>query len=377
VLAHPDPDVAGLLGARWRIKTWSWHEGDDARRRIGGFAGWLDGSPVWASARGTSRTVLARHARALAQLPLAPGAPSPDRDDDCVEVRLFARYPIERVTQRERIASPGTLRGDYRVAFRNGNTIGIGSSGELVLVAPEQHDAAPTLVARLSREDYVARVLEREAAAEPVEAARALAIVVRTYLQQNQRPGSNCATIDDSSATQRVLPRAPGAAARAIAAWTRDLVLAGATVRYHLDEPGPDRLAWSEAVSQAGSGARYDRILAQAFPRARLARWGQAVNDCGAVDGAAAWLRRQLPAWRPRLDAEIGYAETTDFEICRLASGRPHVDRLRRRLYVRALRSQQDRLDLTHEYLHLAFEAHPNGQDETYVEALARRLLQE
>jgi uncharacterized protein YfaQ (DUF2300 family) len=44
---------------------------------------------------------------------------------------------------------------------------------------------------------------------------------------------------------------------------------------------------------------------------------------------------------------------------------------------VRGVRSLQDRLDLTHEYLHLAFEAHPNGQDETYIEGLARHLLLE
>ena len=41
------------------------------------------------------------------------------------------------------------------------------------------------------------------------------------------------------------------------------------------------------------------------------------------------------------------------------------------------LQSLQDRLDLTHEYLHLAFDAHPNGQDETYIEGLARHLLLE
>ena len=63
--------------------------------------------------------------------------------------------------------------------------------------------------------------------------------------------------------------------------------------------------------------------------------------------------------------------------MCRLYSGNPHVDRERRRIYVRGLLSLQDRLDLTHEYLHLAFDAHPNGQDETYIEGLARHLLLE
>lgn len=98
---------------------------------------------------------------------------------------------------------------------------------------------------------------------------------------------------------------------------------------------------------------------------------------CQALPNAEDWLRRQRREWRPVLDAEPGYAEIPQFSVCRLASGRPHVDRERRRIFVRGLFSLQDRLDLTHEYLHLAFEAHPNGQDEAYVERLARQLLLE
>ena len=60
-----------------------------------------------------------------------------------------------------------------------------------------------------------------------------------------------------------------------------------------------------------------------------------------------------------------------------MAAGRPYVDRERQRIFVRGFFSLQDRLDLTHEYLHLAFVAHPNGQDEAYVEGLARTLLLE
>ena len=35
----------------------------------------------------------------------------------------------------------------------------------------------------------------------------------------------------------------------------------------------------------------------------------------------------------------------------------------------------QDRLDLTHEYLHLAFDGYPTGLDENYIETLTRQLL--
>ncbi|EFJ1116712.1 hypothetical protein HII00_000948 [Escherichia coli] len=33
------------------------------------------------------------------------------------------------------------------------------------------------------------------------------------------------------------------------------------------------------------------------------------------------------------------------------------------------------RLDLTHEYLHLAFDGYPTGLDENYIETLTRQLL--
>ncbi|ORB30091.1 SpoIID/LytB domain-containing protein, partial [Mycobacterium paraseoulense] len=85
---------------------------------------------------------------------------------------------------------------------------------------------------RVSREEYVARVLEREASAQPKEAARALAVTIRTYLLQNAAPRGECLAIDDSSQRQRVAPRPASAPTRRIAAWSADLVLAGATVNY-------------------------------------------------------------------------------------------------------------------------------------------------
>ena len=98
---------------------------------------------------------------------------------------------------------------------------------------------------------------------------------------------------------------------------------------------------------------------------------------CQPLPVAEDWLHKQRRSWRELLDREPGYAETAEFAVCRLYSGNPHVDRERRRIYVRGLLSLQDRLDLAHEYLHLAFDAHPNGQDETYIEGLARHLLLE
>jgi uncharacterized protein YfaQ (DUF2300 family) len=136
-------------------------------------------------------------------------------------------------------------------------------------------------------------------------------------------------------------------------------------------------LSWAQAVEQAKSGQRYDAILLHAYPRASLSRWDNPVASCEALPAAQDWLLKQRRGWRQRLESEVGYNEISAFAVCRVAFGRPYVDRERQRIYVRGVLSLQDRLDLTHEYLHLAFEAHPNGQDENYIEGLARHLLLE
>lgn len=368
VLNAADGNVVGELGGRLRVKTWSWLGDQDPQSRQGGFAGWTaDGSPIWAGGRGTSQMVLRHYGAALATvLP----ASWPAEAGRCVEVGLFSRYPVSRVLAGNQAVTSGPLQGDYRVEFANGNALDIHSDGELFLLNDK-------LVARLDREEYVARVLEREAKSEPAEAAKALAVAIRTYLLQNATRNGECLSIDDSSTRQRVAPRPASAESRNIAAWTSDLVLAGSTVTYHSDQPGPDKLAWQQAVEQANAGQRYDAILLHAYPRASLSRWDNPVASCEALPAAQDWLQKQRRGWRPRLESETGYNEVSTFAVCKLAFGRPFVDRERQRIYVRGVLSLQDRLDLTHEYLHLAFEAHPNGQDETYIEGLARHLLLE
>lgn len=372
VLNAGDGAVVGEVGGRLRVKTWSWLADQDPQSRQGGFAGWLvDGTPLWVGGRGTSQRVLKDYAQALNQV--LPDNPPVDKGR-CVEVSLFSRYPLKSVSQKGQPARPGALQGDYRVEFANGNRLDIHSAGELFL---QQDPAAQRLVARLDREEYVARVLQREASSEPAEAAKALAVAIRTYLLQNAGRSGECLSIDDSSNRQRVAPRPATAEARAIAAWTSDLVLAGTQVTYHSDLSAPDKLSWQQAVEQARAGQRYDAILLHAYPRASLSRWDNPVASCEPLPAAQEWLLKQRRRWRQPLEQEIGYNEISQFAVCRLSFGRPYVDRERQRIYVRGVLSLQDRLDLTHEYLHLAFEAHPNGQDETYIEGLARHLLLE
>ena len=368
------PDLITNLGGRLRVKTWSWYRNQNPKQRIGGFAGWLnDGSPLWAVGQGSSADILAKYSQALDSfLPVTAAQLGPD---SCVDVNLFVRYPINAVYERyKQVKDSGILRGAYKLQFANGNTIGIESAGDIML--SRQQDKL-LLRARMSREEYVARVLDREAAATPLQAARALAITARSYLLQNAAHDGECLLVDDSSASQRVAPRPASEAARAVAAWTADVVMAGGAVNYHLDTPGPNRLVWRDAVALANSGMHFDAILRQAFPRNSLASWQKPASACEPLADAEEWLTRRLPRWRELLDSEPGYAETTVFSVCRLQAGNPHVDKNSRRIFVRSILSQQDRLDITHEYLHLAFEAYPSGQDENYIEHLARRLLLE
>jgi uncharacterized protein YfaQ (DUF2300 family) len=374
------PVLAGSVGSRLRIKTWSWLDPADPRKRVGGFAGWLaDGTPVWASGPGTSYRLLADYASALEKvLPVVQ-----DRDPQpCVEIDLFDRYPIRSLETLagESVQSSGALDGRYRVHFENGNSTEVIGERDLFFLAPMQGNTdsssrPATLVARVTREEYVARVLDREAEAEPIEAAKALAIAARTYLLQNAARQGECLQIKDSSHHQRFAPRPASRAARAIAHWSSSLVLAGAPVNYHQTDAGPNRLSWQQAKDQALQGWRYDAILAAAFPRSNLASWDNPRVSCEPLPDAEHWLQSQLSRWRPMLDAQPGYQEQRQFGVCRLQAGNPHVDRQRRQIYVRALRTQQDRLDLTHEYLHLAFAAYPSGQDEHFIETLTRRLL--
>lgn len=368
VLNAADGNVVGELGGRLRVKTWSWLGDQDPTSRQGGFGGWTaDGTPIWAGGSGTSQMVLRHYGQALSEvLP----AHWPAEAGSCVEVGLFSRYPIAQVLSGDHVAPSGPLQGDYRVEFSNGNRLDIHSDGELFLLDGK-------LVARLDREEYVARVLQREARPEPTEAAKALAIAIRTYLLQNATRSGDCLSIDDSSNRQRVAPRPAAAQQREIAAWTSDLVLAGRTVTYHSNQPEPGKLSWQQAVEQANAGQRFDAILLHAYPGASLSRWDNPIASCNALPAAQDWLQSQQRVWRQRLQNEVGYNQVSTFAVCRLAFGRPYVDRERQRIYVRGVLSLQDRLDLTHEYLHLAFEAHPNGQDETYIEGLARHLLLE
>jgi len=362
-------------GSLLRAKTWTMPDPARPGASIGGAAGWLaDGSPGWLGGQGASASVL-RNAAPLLR-PLLATVPVPD-DGACVLVDMFERYPLREVTVAGpggKAAPQGRLEGSYLAAFANGNSLRLDSRSELSLL--RRAGAPPQVVGRFGLNDYVARVVEREGDTAEPEAARALAVAARSYLVQQAARAQGCFHIADSSRTQRVLPRAPTAAARRAADQTDGLVLAGVAVRYHHDAGGKGRMAWTEAKRAAGQGLAFDAILARWWPQATLTSFQSPVaGDCLDVAGARQWLAGRAPQWQGRLAAEPGYEAPPLPAVCAVREGRPYADARRNRLYIHRLASEDDRIALAHEYLHLAFAHHPRGQDETFIEAMARKLV--
>jgi uncharacterized protein YfaQ (DUF2300 family) len=361
-------------GSVLRAKTWTMPDPARPGASIGGAAGWLaDGTPVWLGGPGGSARVLAAAAPRVA--PLLARVTVPD-DGACVLVDFFSRYPIRQVLGDTGPAAvpDGPLRGHFRIGFINGNWARVESRGELRL----DRDAAgaPQLIGRFGMNDYVARVVEREGDTSQPEAAKALAVAARTYVTQHGSRDHGCLRIDDSSSTQRVLPRSPTAAARRAADLTDALVLTGVPVQYHHDKAAAGQMSWLAAKASAQDGLTFDAILARTWPQATLTSFASPLSgDCIVVAGAQAWLQRNAPLWARRMDGAAGY-ETPDVPaVCAVREGRPYADAQRNRVYVYRLQTEEDRIALAHEYVHLAFQHHPRGVDEAFVERTARMLI--
>ncbi len=157
-------------------------------------------------------------------------------------------------------------------------------------------------------------------------------------------------------------------------AWTQDLIYAGDPVHYHGSRATEGTLSWRHATAQAGQESvmiRYSRLLIPTTALAAGERHAQPASYY--PKRKPGW--RKMPQWRRILQGETGYNEPDVFAVCRLVSGFPYTDRQQKRLFIRNFFTLQDRLDLTHEYLHLAFDGYPTGLDENYIETLTRQLL--
>ncbi len=373
--------VVPSLGAGPRFKTWSWPVGGE---RAGGAAGWLaDGTPFWFGAAGTSKTALHAHAAWIARSLAAAGLdhvaadPAALAAQPCVAVTLFTRYPIATVAGADgRAAQPGTIVGPHRVTFANGHVLPIDASPGLQLrVGGDAQSHALFLDARWPLEDYVARVVDREGEGADVQAARALAVAARSYVLQNGASQEGCRRIADDSRAQRVSPNPPTRAARDAAAFTEGLVLDGPAVHYHSTASADGQMSWRAAVASSRAGTSFQSILASAYPQSRLAAFDASV-DCAPLPEARDWLLAAQRRWREPLRREAGFEPLpATLQVCRLAFGTPHSDQRLLQIRVRDWSTQDGRVALLHEYLHLAFRHHPNGQDEDFVERLARQLV--
>ena len=135
-------------------------------------------------------------------------------------------------------------------------------------------------------------------------------------------------------------------------------------------------MAWSEAVRQARQGKHYDELLATAYPGGALSTFGNTGARCQRLAQNEDWLARSVPRWQRVLLREAGYESPPQAPlVCALSSGAPYSEQSRNRIFMRPLATREDRITLAHEYLHLGLRRHPRGQDEEYVERLARRLV--
>ena len=349
-----------LMGSGPRFKTYSWR--DAAGKRIGGGGGWLaDGTPFWFIGPGASRQVLDRYAEPLAAA-LPPIGTIDDEAAPCVDVRFFARYPIRRL-QRSASGDSGAS-----IEFANGKQLRLRSIHGLQIA---DEAGQPVVRGRFALEDYVARVVDREGDARHTEAARALAVAARSYVQQQGQPVAGCLAIADDSRQQRVAANPPTPAALAAARFTEGLTL-DVPVRYHHHRSGRNLMSWQRAVDLDRTGARYDAILADAYGSAAVG--GLATGDCQRLAAAEQWLARQADTWRHQLAGRSGFEMPAPVTVCALGGGNPYSDQAKNRIYVRDWMSGQGRLTLTHEYLHLAFRFHPDGGDEGFIERTARAL---
>jgi uncharacterized protein YfaQ (DUF2300 family) len=358
------PSWGGLL----RVKTYTWRDQpEDAF--IGGFAGWLpDGSAIWVSGEGHGRDMFVSDLRTLV------AKHSSLQDDACVDVEYFKRYPISSVHPK----SSGKLLGATTVRFKNGNALKFVGDGSLeaIRVANETR-----IRSRMRLEDYVARVIDREVAAEPEEAARAFAIAIRTYLFQRnqgiQPQKSVCLHAEDSSHFQRVSPSPASRRALSISRWANGLILNGVEdLRYHSNKASKNVMAWTVAKDRANSGLNAKEILNSFFPSGVLTSGSRTESyACVLNKSTANWLANQIPRWRRHLAQIQGFEEPKGIKVC---FDRPrvfsHLEALE--IYVPRVMTRNDEISVAHEYLHLAFRHHPRGLDENFIETQARNLVE-
>lgn len=374
------------IGSQLRGKTLTMPHPQYPKQRIGGMAGWLtDGEAFWLLGRGNSHEVLQHSGQWLPAL-LQHWQPTRGLQDahtqaseQCVEVDYlaFMTNPIVRIrhaTNQQAVYGGVLPTGRYTVQLQNGRQVSLQSDGKVSVFQEGSHYR---IRARMGMTEYVARVLEREAASTPEQAAKALSIAIRTYALNEASGSGTCLLMRDSTQQQRVLTQAASPAAAAIARSTEHLVLRGAHGHFQDASTQANVLGWQQAQAWARQGLGFQAILARAYPNASVAVAGNDLGErCSPLPQARKWLTVQLPRWHKVLQKEAGYRTLAQMaSVCQLSRGTPYADVAANRVYIRQFKTETDQIVLAHEYMHLLFAQHPNGGNEAYVEALAQRLV--
>lgn len=364
----------GLIGSSMTFKTYTWDAPSRKDKFVGGLAGWFaNGTSFWVQGSGKSDEVLKHWDHQLGMIS-SEHFQYHETDPNCTRVLFFDRYPIKNVVNiaTDISANDGPLFGRYKVYFANGNNLEFASNGEI-----HYQSGSKKITGEFGTNNYVARVIDREIKSEPDEAAKAFAVLIRSYLHQNAKLKNGCYEIKDASRYQRVSINPPSDGSKRIAYWTGDLILANVpVVMYHLDKDSSDRVSWSKAVRLSQEGFRFDQILKDTYPNGRIAvlNWRDSV-PCRQNYQAQKWLLAQKPKWKRQLAILPGVEMPESIEVCDVDQGNPYADTRRDRVFLKWGKSIQDKITLTHEYLHLVLKNHPSGQDETFVDQLAKRLV--
>jgi uncharacterized protein YfaQ (DUF2300 family) len=362
-------------GSTLRVKTYTWRDSStkdliDGQGFTGGFAGWLpDGSAILVSQAGHGKDAFKENLKSIVQKHLSV------IDAGCVSVKYFDRYPIKSITpSSERPLGPTTIK------FENGKELKFHADGNL-RVSNLMNKI--TLTATLSTNEYVARVLQREVELNPIDATRAFAIAIRTYLAQNSKKSEGCDLISDSSHNQRVSPSPASPKALEIAKWTEGLVLERVNkIRYHSTKDSLNQMSWFQAKKLATSGYSMVEILKTAYPSGVIV-FEKEINSLSCTPNIATekWIQEQSKQWIKKLINEPGFEKPIKLKVCQntLSGTAGHLFSIleSQEIYVPKLKDREDEISVLHEYLHIAFKDHPKGRNEKFIEHLALSVLEE
>lgn len=377
-LKEANESSLAYLGTSIRAKTYTMPHPIFPSERIGGFAGWLpDGKAIWLIGRGNSMSVLEKSGFWLKEI--VERNVNMQKESTCVEVNYFAfsKNPIKKITDStgQEIYSGQLPKGVYSIYFTRGNPSTIESDNDVTL-SPLANNRYK-LIAKMGLNEYVARVLDREVSNKPEQAAKAFSVAIRTYVLQESSGSQNCLLINDSTLQQRVSPRPSSQKSKQIAVQTDKLILEGLPIQYRLSTDKDNQLSWVRAVSEDKQGLNFKNILTRAYPKNTLnITHSQLFAGCPTLPTADAWLETQQQKWRAQLRTQPGFKSLNQLpSICQLTRGTPYADIPANRIYIRQFKTYNDQISLAHEYLHLTFANHPNGENEFYIEQLAKKMV--